>query len=249
MCLSMLDNGAPNVQRHFIYVTIKEEKRSEEGDDFNGTQQGVAFEGKVFPEAPVWPLMKWKVFSSCPKFISIRNVTSPEGNFLFLGSVTVPVSAIMEAVQVTLPCHCNTCFSHPFSVEVEAKCVNGVTISSSCFPYSSAPWHSLYLRSNSGCQHSWDKYIRSTLISFAVSVGCGIIHFLSRIDCSFAFSCQTTVSFYIRGSHISLLGKIIHGDTNKACGSNRITYFGNRNSLISPVNKRPHGVCAVLSFE
>lgn len=121
---------------------------------------------------------------------------------------------------------CNICFSHPFSAEVEAECINGVTISPSCFPYSSAPWHSLYLRSNSGCQHSWDKYIKSTLISFAVSIGCGIIHFLSWIDCSFAFSCQTTVSFYIRGSHISLLGKIIHGDINKACSSNRITHFG-----------------------
>lgn len=54
MCLSMLDDGVPNAQRHFIYATIKEEKRcSEERDDFNGRQQGVAFEGKVSPEAPV----------------------------------------------------------------------------------------------------------------------------------------------------------------------------------------------------
>lgn len=97
--------------------------------------------------------------------------------------------------------------------------------------------------------NSWDKYIKSTLISFAVSVGCGIAHSLPQIDCSFAFSCQTTDSFYIRGSHISLLGKVIHSDINKTCSSNRITYFGNRNSLISPVSKRPHGVCAVLSFE
>lgn len=51
MCLSMLDNGAPNVQRHLIYATIKEEKHSsEERDDFNGRQQGVAFEGKVSPQ-------------------------------------------------------------------------------------------------------------------------------------------------------------------------------------------------------
>lgn len=206
-------------------------------------------EGKVSPEAPVWPLMKWQVFSSCPKFISIRNVTSPERNLLMLGSVTVPVSALVEAGQVTLSCHCNICFSHPFSAEVESKCVNGVTISPSCFPYSSAPWHSLYLRSNSGCQHSWDKYIKSALISFVVSVGCGIIHFLPQIDCNLAFGCQTTTSFYVRGSHISLLGKIIHGDIYKACGSKRITYFGNRNSVISPVNKRPHGVCAVFFFE
>lgn len=125
----------------------------------------------------------------------------------------------------------------------------GVTISPSSFPNSSAFWHSLYMRSNSGCQNSWDKYIKSTLISFAVSAGCGIVCFLPQIDCSFVFTSQTTVSFYIRGSHISLLSKIIHGDINKACGSNRITYFGNRNSPISPVNKRPHGVCAVLSFE
>lgn len=233
-----------------IYATIKEEKHSsEERDDFNGRQQGVAFEGKVSPQHLCDHWWNEKCFPHVQSSIQSELSPAQRGICYCWGLLRFPVSALMEAGQVTLPCHCNICFSHPFSEEVEAKCIKGVTISTSCFPYSSAPWHSLYLRSNSSCQHSWDKYIKSTLISFAVSVGCGIIHFLPRVDCSFAFSCQTTGSFYIRGSHISLLGKIIHGDINKACGSKRIIYFGNRNSLISPVNKRPHGVCAALSLE
>lgn len=55
-------------------------------------QQEAAFEGKVSPEASVWPLMKWKVFSPCQKFISIKDVSSPGRYLLFLGSVTAPIA-------------------------------------------------------------------------------------------------------------------------------------------------------------
>lgn len=71
-------------------------------------------------------------------------------------------------------------------------------------------------------------------------MGCGILHFLPQIDCSVAFSCQTTASFYLGGSHISLLGKIIHGDIKQACGGNEITYVGNSNSLLFLQQTRGH---------
>lgn len=249
MCLSMLDDGVPNIRRHFIYATIKEEKRcSEERDDFNGRQQGVAFEGKVSPEAPVWPVMKWKMFSWCLKFISIRNVSRPERNLLFLGSVTVLFQLSWKKCKSHCPVIATSGSSILFLQKLRQNALMGLQ-----FPlYAShtlQPPDTVCIWGLIQAVNSWDKYIKSTLISLAVSVGCGIVHSLPRIDCSFAFSCQTTVSFYIRQSHISLMGKIIHDDINRACGSNRITYFSNSNSLISPVSKRPHGVCAVLSFE
>lgn len=246
MCLSRLEDGTPNVQKHFIYATIKEEKHcSEERDDFNGRQQAAG--------SGIWGQ-------------GLRRgicVTTDEMESVFVTSkVHFNQKCHQPRKEFVIPgvCHCSCFCSHGSSAShttlslqhlflpsflcgSQGKMHYEVTISLSCFPYSSAPWHSRYLRCNSGCQHSWDKYIKSTFISFAVLVGCGIVHFLPQIDCSFAFSCQTTVSFYIRGSHISLLGKIIHGDINKACGSNRVKYFGNRSSLISPVNKSP---CSTL---
>lgn len=89
-------------------------------------QQEVAFEGKVSPEGPLWQLMKWKVFSLCQKFISIRDVTSMGRHFYSWGLSLLPLPALMEAVQVNLCCCCSICFSCPFSAEDKAEYFMGL---------------------------------------------------------------------------------------------------------------------------
>lgn len=106
-------------------------------------QQEAAFEGKSSPEALVWPLMKWKVFTPCQKFISIRDVASRGGHLLFLGSDTAPVAS-SHGSRACLPMlSLQHLFLPSFLCRSRGRIHYGVTISPSCFPFSSAPWRTL----------------------------------------------------------------------------------------------------------
>lgn len=122
-------------------------------------QQEAGFEGKVFPEALMWPLMKWKVFASCQEFISIRGVASQGEYLLFLGSDSAPIASSHGSSASLSMLSLQHLFLPSFLCRSLGRIHYGVTISPSCFPSSSAPWRSLYLSLNSCCQHSRDKYI------------------------------------------------------------------------------------------
>jgi len=102
-------------------------------------QQETAFEGRVSPEAPVWALMKWKVFSGCQKFNSIRNVGSPGRYLLFLGSVTARIAGSCGSGASHSALLLQHLFLPSFLCRSRGRIHYGVAISPSCFPSSSAP--------------------------------------------------------------------------------------------------------------
>lgn len=127
----MLEGGAPNAQRQFISVTIKEEEHCAEERNLlmvGNRQQEAAFEGKVSPEAPMWPLMKWKVYSLCQSSFQSEMSPAQESICYSWGLSLLPLPALMEAVQVTLHCRCNICFSRPFSAEAKAEYIMGLQV-------------------------------------------------------------------------------------------------------------------------
>lgn len=128
-------------------------------ESLNGRQQaaGSGIWGQGLPRGTHVATDEMESVFSVSKFISIRDVASPGEYLLFLGSATAPVACSHGSSASHSALSLQHLFLPSFLCRSQGRIHYGVTISPSCLPSSSAPWHSLCLRSNSGCQHSQEN--------------------------------------------------------------------------------------------